>query len=83
MTNVLAQVPPLPTPAIEKPTSQFNCIIQVSSFLKTGSTKVSYRKFHMKSKEKCEKMNRILSDNFSSKDVKKIETAMNWSENEK
>jgi hypothetical protein len=55
-----------------------NCYITVSSYLKTGETQKSTRRFFYKSKEKCEKMNRILSENFSPREVTKVKTTMEW-----
>lgn len=56
-----------------------NCFIQVTTLYKLGETKVSTHSFFYSAKNKCEKMNRILSENFSPSEVKNVETKMEWS----
>lgn len=68
-----AEVLPIPKP------NPKNCHITITTTYKTGEAKTSIRHFKMKSKEKCEKMNRILSDNMNPEDIAKVETNMNWS----
>lgn len=60
------------------PTKPKNCFITITSTLKTGEVQKNTRKFFYKSKDKCEKMNRILSDNFSPRQVTKVSTNMEW-----
>ncbi len=57
-----------------------NCHIQVTTLEKTGETRVATRRFFYKSKDQCEKMNRILSDNMNPAEIVSVETKLQWSE---
>ena len=75
LCNSYAQAIPRPHFSKKKPT---NCHIQITSAYKTGKVKIKTSHFNYPSKAECQKMNTILSDNFSPSEIENIKTKMEW-----
>lgn len=56
-----------------------NCFITSTTLYKDGETKSKTNSFYFKTKAKCLRSKKLLSENFNPQKIKKVSTKLEWS----
>lgn len=55
-----------------------NCFIDIKVTMKNGKVNKDQKKYQFKDKAQCKNLSEIYKENFSPKDVKKVEVEYKW-----